>query len=211
MTTDFDAQSLPAAISALFEMNNYDVTGPVQIHGAEIDLVATPKADPFGAKVYIEATIEYVDNEKYGKDVGKLALVAAKEPTARRLIVSARGISLPVQERAKESGIDTLTYRELFSRFERFDGYFTKITDGDFGRELDALLNIYEEPNFEDDHGVDRATRWLEGWYLETTVESPWLIVTGEYGTGKTALTKVLLRRWIAAHLQDPLSRFPFA
>ena len=86
--TKFTATSLPTAIQNLFELNHYAVEGPIKIHGAEIDLVARPMSDPFGEPIYIEATIEYVDNEKYGKDVGKLAMIAELEPAARKLIVS---------------------------------------------------------------------------------------------------------------------------
>src|SRR6188768_3412586 len=73
--TDFDKDELPNAIATLFRLNNYSVRGPVLIHGAEIDLVATPIGGPFPTPIYIEATIEYVDNDKYGKDVTKLAMV----------------------------------------------------------------------------------------------------------------------------------------
>ena len=74
--TQFTPDSLVAAVTQLFELNNYRVEGPIQVHGAEVDLVATPLGDPFGRKVYIEATVEHVDNTKYGKDVGKLAMIA---------------------------------------------------------------------------------------------------------------------------------------
>lgn len=75
MYSEFDSKSLPLAITRLFELNNYTVQGPLHIHGAEIDLVAHHKSDPFSVPIYIEATIEYVDNSKYGKDVGKFALI----------------------------------------------------------------------------------------------------------------------------------------
>ena len=94
---NFNPESLPNAIQNLFELNHYEVHGPIQIHGAEIDLVAKPLGNPFGVPIYIEATIEYVENEKYGKDVGKLAMIGEIEPNAQRLIVSAKGFSLPVR------------------------------------------------------------------------------------------------------------------
>ncbi|TFV65701.1 UNVERIFIED_ORG: NACHT domain-containing protein [Bacillus sp. AZ43] len=207
----FDADTLPAAIAELFRMNNYTVEGPVHIHGAEIDLVATPTGDPFASKVYIEATIEHVDNDKYGKDVGKLALVGEKDPSARRLIVSSRGFSLPVRERARESRIDTLTYEELFRKFERFEPYLrAMLDDGPVATELAQLDAIYEEPVFVDAHGQDGATEWLGEWYRSSGAEHPWLITVGEYGTGKTALTRVVQRRWLMAHRMDPSLPVPF-
>lgn len=208
---EFDAVSLPEAITALFSLNNYLVEGPVQIHGAEIDLVATPKGDPFAARVYIEATIEHVDNDKYGKDMGKLAMIGAKEPTARRLIVSARGFSLPVRERARETGIDTFTYDELFSKFERFEPYVREILeDGFAAAELATLDSVYEEPQFVDQHGTDEATLWLSEWYRRTDASDRWLVTVGEYGSGKTALTKISLRRWLRAYRSNPSLPIPF-
>lgn len=209
--TAFDKDSLPAAVSALFQLNNYEVEGPVQIHGAEVDLVATPVGDPFGSRVYIEATIEHVDNDKYGKDIGKLALIGERDPSARRLIVSSRGFSLPVRERAAATRIDTLTYDELYAKFERFEPYLKAILeDGPMADDLAALDSIYEEPSFVDTHGHDPATEWLTTWYKEPRSEHPWLITVGEYGTGKTALTRVSLRRWLSDHRHNPSLPIPF-
>ncbi len=72
------SETLPTAVKNLFELNNYEVFESVEVHGAEIDLIAKPKNDPFGSDVYIEVTVEYVDNTKYGNDVSKLAMMAQK-------------------------------------------------------------------------------------------------------------------------------------
>ena len=203
--TDFTETTLPAAIKRLFELNHYEVDGPIQLHGAEIDLVATPKGDPFSAPVYIEATIQYVDNDKYGKDVGKLALIAELEPGARRVIVSSKGFSLPVKERARVTRIETLTYDELFKKFERFEPYISScLEDSSVGNELRRLSEIYEEPDFSDIHGVEKATKYLTEWKDADQNPGKWLLITGEYGTGKTALTKVLQYRWLNQYQHNP-------
>ena len=203
--TTFTASSLPNAIKKLFESNHYSVEGPVQIHGAEIDLVASTKADPFGAPIYIEATIEYVDATKYGKDVGKLAMMAQLDPQATKLIVSSRGFSLPIKERARKTRIETLTYGELFKKFEQFDPYISRCIDQtDVAKELRRLSDIYEEPNFLDRHGSEQATAFLTNWKNSPSTAGKWLLVTGEYGTGKTALTKVLQYRWLNDYREEP-------
>ena len=195
--TNFTASGLPIAVKKLFESNHYTVEGPIHIHGAEIDLVATPKADPFGAPIYIEVTTEHVDNSKYGKDVGKLAMMAEIDPQARRLIVSSSGFTLQVQERAAATRIETLTYAQLFKKFEQFDPYITGCLDqADLANELRRLSDIYEEPNFQDAHGNEQATSFLTDWKNDNSTAGKWLLITGEYGTGKTALTKVLQYRW---------------
>jgi hypothetical protein len=89
----FTPESLPAAVRSLFELNNYEVEGPKHIHGAEIDLIAVPKSDPFASPVYIEVTVEYVDTEKYGKDLSKLAMIRELDSTSHRIIVSSSGFS----------------------------------------------------------------------------------------------------------------------
>lgn len=205
----FDATTLPHAIRTLFELNNYTVEGPLKIHGAEIDLVARP-SDPFGVPVYIEATIEYVDNDKYGKDVGKLALIGEKDRGAQRLIVSTKGFSLPVKERATESRILTLTYDELFRKFQRFDSYIGWCTGAsDYAVSLRRLHDIYEEPAFDDQIGNESATKYLSTWLRSAESTKGWLVITGEYGTGKTALTKVLQYRWLQEYRIDPSLPLP--
>ena len=209
--TQFTPDSLVSAVTRLFELNNYRVDGPMQIHGAEVDLVATPLGDPFGRKVYIEATIEYVDNTKYGKDVGKLAMIANLEPQAQKLIVSSSGFSLPVKERASKTDIWTLTYDELFQRFEKFDPYISRFTTNTVAAAtLQALVAVYEEPHFEDSLGNEAATNYLTEWKNSQSGDNRWIVVTGEYGTGKTALTQVLLYRWLLEYKSNPSLPIPF-
>lgn len=211
MSVHFDSKSFPLAIKRLFELNNYIVEESLHIHGAEIDLLARHKSDPFSSPIYIEATIEYVDNDKYGKDVGKLALIREKEPDAHRLIVSAMGFSNPVKERAKESRIQTLTYEQLFAQFEKFEPYINACSmDSELAKELQLLDNIYEEPYFEDEKGKDHATDFLRNWRDQTNTDERWLIITGEYGTGKTALTKILQYRWLQEYKKNPSIPIPF-
>jgi len=211
MSGPFSPEKLIKAITSLFVLNHYEVKGPLKIHGAEIDLVAKPKFDPFGEPIYIEATIEHVDNDKYGKDVGKLALIGEKEPGARRLIVSSTGFSLPVVERAKATRIETLTYDELFAKFERFDPYINIFHSTEAtGIELTELNQIYEEPDFNDKLGREKATPFLTKWRDDASSSNKWLILVGEYGTGKTAITKVLQYRWLQNYKQDPSLPIPF-
>lgn len=211
MKIEFTKETLPNVIKSLFQLNNYDVIGPIQVHGAEIDLKATPKFDPFGSPVYIEATVEYVDNDKYGKDIGKLAMIAELEPNAQKLIVSSNGFSLPVKERANKTRIYTLTYGELFAKFEKFDPYMRMMDETTpLGHELSNLDKIYEEPFFEDLLGNDVATSYLTTWRDNVTTENKWLVIIGEYGTGKTALTKILQYRWSQSYQADPVKPIPF-
>jgi uncharacterized protein YjbI with pentapeptide repeats len=207
----FSPETLVSAITQLFELNHYSVSGPTKVHGAEVDLVAIPIADPFGRRVYIEATVEYVDNDKYGKDVGKLAMIGELDRDAQRLIVSSKGFSLPVRERAGQTRIETLTYDELFKKFERFEPYLSLFDSGtEIGRELASLASIYEEPEFEDDIGTEFASAALTAWRDSDEPDKRWIVITGEYGTGKTALTKTLHYRWLKEYRQNPKLPIPF-
>jgi hypothetical protein len=207
----FDPESLVTAIKDLFESNNYVVDGPLKINGAEVDLRASSKTDPFAPAIYIEATVEYVDNTKYGKDATKFLLIRELEPNVTLLCVSASGFSLPVKERAKKSRIGTFTYEELFARFQRFGGYLNKVLgSGELAQELSTLNLVYEEARFKDALGDHRATEFLSNWRKQPKPQNPWIIVVGDYGTGKTALSKVLLHRWMTEYLQNPQHSIPF-
>jgi uncharacterized protein YjbI with pentapeptide repeats len=206
----FSSEQLPRAIRKLLELNNFSVEGPVQIHGAEIDLVARHIGNPFASPIYIEATVEYVDNDKYGKDVGKLAMVSQIEPDAKRIIISSSGFSLPVQERAKATRIETLTYDDLFHRFEKFDPYILSfLDDSPVTADLRELARVYEEPDFDDQLGREMATKFLHTWRDDTDSKTRWLVITGEYGTGKTALTKILQLRWLSEYRNNPALPLP--
>jgi hypothetical protein len=212
LMNEFTAESLPIAVRSLFELNQYRVEGPRHIHGAEVDLVAHPKGIPFATPVYIEVTVEYVDNDKYGKDVGKLAMIREIDRDCQLLIVSSKGFSLPVQERAAKTRIRTLTYQELFRSFEQFDPYVRLFLESGNPKaeEVATLNSIYEEPLFEDQLGRERATSYLDNWRFASDPKRRWLVVLGEYGTGKTALTRILQYRWLKEYQQDPQSPIPF-
>ena len=162
---DFDAKSLPLAIKSLFELNGYQVSGPVLKYGGEVDLVARKKGDPFAEPIYIEATVEYVDNDKYAKDNTKLGAIAAQEPQSKLLIVSNRGFTINVVEKARASRIETRTYDELFSQFQRFGPYIDRtLYTGESAKVLARLSELYEEPVFDDAHGRQSATDFLTAW-----------------------------------------------
>ncbi|GAB3154155.1 hypothetical protein GCM10027258_57630 [Amycolatopsis stemonae] len=207
---EFTEKSLPIAVRWLFETNGYEVSGPIEIHGAEVDLVATQLSGFTEQKVYIEATIQYVDNTKYGKDLTKLTMFR-NEPGAQRIIVSSAGFTPSVKERAKVEGIFTFTYNELFASFERVQPYLSYILgNSPQAKELKALDAVYEEPNFQDKHGNEWATEYLADWLKDDAQDRSWLIIVGEYGTGKTALTEVLQKRWAELYKLGRSPRIPF-
>lgn len=206
---DFTETTFPTAVRWLFEANGYAVEGPVHHFGAEVDLVATQLSGFAENKVYIEVTVQYVDVAKYGKDLTKLVLFRDR-PGVQRLIVSSKGFTPDVRERAAAEGILTKTYDELFRSFEKCEPYVREF----LGRGLEAtslreLDEVYEEPSFEDNLGRHAATEYLSKWYLAEE-QRRWLVVVGEYGTGKTALTRVLQRRWLKAYENGQGTPIPF-
>jgi hypothetical protein len=74
-SAELTSLQLPEAIGHILTLNNYDVSFGRKVHGAEIDIVATPKSDPFQSPIYIEATVQYVDgkNRSYALSSKSLA------------------------------------------------------------------------------------------------------------------------------------------
>ena len=206
---EFTPATLPTAIAGLFELNGYSVVGPILSYGGEIDLVATKESDLFPDPIYIEATVAHVDNDKYAHDLTKLVAIQKNEPSAKVVIVSSSGFTPNVLTKARESGITTWTYAQLEQRFQKFEPYLDVVFgDSAEAQALRDLLAVYEEPDFEDATGRDPATAWLTDWLVDAE-QQRWLIVTGEYGTGKTALTRVLLHRWLADYRTDSTRPIP--
>lgn len=111
-----------------------------------------------------------------------------------------------MRERAAKSRIDALTYNELFARFEKFTPYLDHVLSDD---SIASLALTYEEPFFQDTKGHDLANTWLKRWKAYASAESKWLIILGEYGTGKTTLTRILQRRWLEEYHADPAQPIP--
>ncbi|WP_433166211.1 NACHT domain-containing protein [Kribbella sp. CA-247076] len=209
MTTQFTQESLPEAVRWLFESNGYSVIGPIHRHGSEIDLIATQLGGLGKQEVYIEVTVQYVDTAKYGKDLTKLVMI--NEPSAQKLIVSAKGFTAEVRERSAQIGVKTYTYDELVRAFEKTEPYINAVLgDGEMAQGLARLHEVYEQPRFVDRYGDDVAPTYLTDWLLADAVTHPWLVVVGEYGTGKTALTRVLQRRWTELYRGGGHAPLPF-
>lgn len=200
---------LEAAIAQLFKQNGYTVEGPKQVFGASVDLVATPESQPFAPSVYVEATVSYVNNDKFGRDAGKLAVILRQDPGAKCLIVSEHGFTQAIMERGEAAGFELLTYDELFRRFERFEPYVDSVVGkGASSKALRELSLRYEPADFSDQHGKSSAIETLTAW-KDGGTDPTWLIVLGEYGTGKTALTEVCLYRWMEQHKTEPSRPIP--
>lgn len=197
---------LPRAIGTLFELNNYAVEYSKNINGAEVDIVASQKGNPFAATIYIEATVQYVDNTKYGKDLTKFSLVQRLDPGCVCLSVSTSGFTADVKERASQTGIRTKTYSELFREFETFSPYVARILES---QSLRSLMDVYEPPYFRDSKGEEIAISWLSEWKASSDPTANWLVVLGEYGTGKTALTLKLQYEWLRCYERDPSQPIP--
>lgn len=192
-------KSLPMAIGHLLEVNNYNVEYSLHVHGAEVDIVATPKSDPFSQKIFIEATVEYVDTAKYGKDTTKFILLREKFPDALMIVVSTKGFTSEVKERAAASRVRTETYDELFRRFEKFSDYISHINSNSI---IQNLVQRYEPPTLSDSTGVNDAISWFNDWIFRPE-KNKWVVLLGEYGTGKTALTQYLQSTWLNCYAAD--------
>lgn len=203
---EFTTTSLPEAVGKLFEANNFRVQYGVKIHGAEIDIVARSMTDQFAPDVYVEVTIEYVGNTKYGKDLTKFSLIREISPSATCLSISAVGFTPDVKERAQRTRISTMTYGELFKSFEKFHPYADIVLRSDENIEFNGT---YEEPLLQDDHGEHIATSWLSQWRFTTDDAQKWLIILGDYGTGKTSLTRVLQYRWVLDYQKNAEAPIP--
>jgi len=200
------ATTLPQAVGELFSLNNYDIQYGKKIHGAEVDIIATPKGGAFGSTIYIEVTVQYVDNTKYGKDLTKFTLVREKDRNCVCISVSTSGFTADVRERAEPSGISLRTYSELFAQFEKFSPYVDEILAN---QDILTLAQSYEEPYFRDNRGEHLAPDWLNEWLHESGTSANWLVVLGEYGTGKTALTLKLQHDWLLNYKNAPNNPIP--
>ncbi|PHV50915.1 hypothetical protein CSQ91_07170 [Janthinobacterium sp. BJB301] len=197
------AEELPHAIGALFELNNYQVEYGKKIHGSEIDIIATSITDFLAPVVYIEATVQYVDVIKYGKDLTKFSLVRTMDQSCKCISISTAGFTPDVEERAAQTNILTQTYDQIFSKFENFSSYINQVLGNSA---VQQLVSTYEEPYFKDASGEVLASDWLTQWRDGKTDKSNWLVILGEYGTGKTALTLKLQFDWIKNYKENPKS-----
>ena len=204
--SDLNSVTLPRAVGELFALNDHEVQYGREINGAEVDIIAKSISNPFMPTVYIEATVEHVNNDKYAKDLTKFAMLRQIDPQCICIIVSTQGFSGPVRERAEKTSIECLTYDDLFKRFEKFSPYIERVLNSP---ENNAFVSSYEEPFLSDANGEQLATSWLSEWLEMSGTGRDWLIVLGEYGTGKTSLTRVLQYRWLKAYKQDPSRPIP--
>ncbi|ADG73709.1 putative signal transduction protein with Nacht domain [Cellulomonas flavigena DSM 20109] len=198
-----------AAVASLFRLNGYEVAGPLQIQSASVDIRADRIGDPFAKPVFVEVTTERVDTTKLGKDLTKYYACNEAYPGCTFLIVSTEGFTQSVVERSPKN-VELLTYEALAARFEKFHPYQSAVlTEGHLAQELLRLADVYEPPHFDFDTRLEPALEALHEWIEDSESGSGWLIVVGEYGTGKTALTQMLLRQLMEKNKADPTCPIP--
>ena len=212
---------LHGAIVTVLEASGYEVQSEVAIHGAKIDILARRKGAPIPETYCIECTVSHVDVDKLGKDSTHFLVVQKHFPHYHCVMISALGFAPLTRERAQEGGIHCWTFAEFRKMFiatvayEEFvvgpserDAVSAAKADPNLPRplwqELRDLEYVYQEPSISIKRGragsppsapSDKALGWFDTW-----LESPtrhWVSLIGDYGTGKTALTKVLLLRWM--------------
>ncbi|MFJ4810255.1 NACHT domain-containing protein [Streptomyces longwoodensis] len=199
-------------MSWLFESNGYSVSEAVEISGLEVPVVAKQLAGLGEQRVFIETSVDQVNTtSRYEKMLAKLCSLGRQFPGSQQVLVSSAGFTDDARSQARSLGVLTYTYEDLFHQFERTDPYVEHVLGtSDFAQSLRELDLVYEEPDFVDSHGTQKATEWLTDWAALDNASSRWVVVVGEYGTGKTALTRVLQRRWMTAYKNGQMSRIPF-
>ena len=212
-------EELQGAVERVLAAAGYIVEPNKFIHGAQFDIVAQRRGAAIDEVFYVEVTTEYVDVGKYGKDLTKLVLAREKDPGGHSIIISSEGFAGLTKERATVSRIHCWTYEEFRKRFVPTSAYEAlvlgppsnsaerKAPDALIGlskplwRELDELQSVYQEPEIltRPRNGSKElrvgALEWFDTWL--TSSARSWVSLVGDYGTGKTALSKVLLRRWM--------------
>jgi hypothetical protein len=212
-------EQLQGAVERVLRAAGYLVVPNQFVHGAQIDIVARRRGAAIEEVFYIECTIEYVGVEKYGKDLTKLMLLREKDPSGHLIIISLLGFAGPTRERARETRVHCWTFDEFRQKFVPTNAYERMVlgpskdsaerlaSDLPIGlakplwRELDDLSAVYQIPEIvtrSRDGSQERrysALDWFDSWLASPT--RSWVSLVGDYGTGKTALTKILLLRWM--------------
>jgi len=188
------------------ELNHYDIISSEITEAQAKTVRARLAGNPFAPSLVIavaHVTAEHQHARNLAQtEVDANAVILSILPTgaACELVVAGEG-----------GGMRCLTLDDFLTSFSQFEKYISAVTvEGELAAELTKLMEVYEEPDFSDAIGEQSATSWLSDWYLQSNDSTPWLVIVGEYGTGKTALTKLLQRRWVEAHVQERTLPLPF-
>lgn len=198
------ADTLAEEARRLFQLNNYDLEGPLTLNNQHIDFCATPRLAPsLAAATYVVVRPRGIDVSQYQIDAAVFAAIRHKNRRASIIYLAQAEPDPQVLKLAESSDIDVVSITALRKRFAQFEPYVNYVLKkGDIASKLAEMDRIYEESSFNDPHGQVSATKFLTDWLRGNSNAPPWIVVTGDYGTGKTALTQVLLRRWMQLYEQ---------
>jgi hypothetical protein len=212
---------LHGAVAQILDSAGYDVSNTVSIAGAEFDIIARRRNAPTPDVYCIEVTVSNIDNTKYGKDLTHFVMAPKLiDPAVKCVLISASGFAPRTKERAEEANIYCWTYdefRRLFMPTSAYERYVLGPPEEDpirsapkesfrprpFWLEVEDLQGEYQDPTIQVISGKNdtvvspSALAWFDAWLAKPESERRWVSLVGDYGSGKTALTKVLLRRWM--------------
>lgn len=215
-------EQLHGAVAAVLVAAGYDVKTKASLYGTEIDILAEKRGAALPEVLCIEVTVSHVDVEKYGKDLTHFAVIREEDPEARCIMVSSQGFAPRTLERATKARVRCWTYSEFRRRFIATAAYEDLVVGPDdavlsiapqdpnaelpLWRQVRDLAAVYQDPRIVTQVNGQVKTEpsalaWFDGWLKAPTRQ--WVSLIGDYGSGKTALTKMLLLRWMRDFRRD--------
>ncbi|WP_404365589.1 pentapeptide repeat-containing protein [Corallococcus coralloides] len=210
---------LQNAIARVLDAAGFDVNQEVSISGAKIDILAQRRGAAIPDIYCIECTVSHVDVDKLGKDMTHFSVIQKQHPDYRCIMISLSSFAPLTRERATSSGIHCWTYSEFRKKFIATSAYEELVVgpsardpirktpaDPNLARplwqELAELQQAYQPPSLvlkpnkqNTPSKTEQALDWFDAWL--TSPKRNWVSLIGDYGTGKTALTRMLLLRWM--------------
>lgn len=194
-------------MAVLYRCQGWRVKTNVTVAGCQIDLIAEKKIAGIAQVIAVECTLEYVTARKFAADFTHLIAIRTQNPSYRLCIVSARGFSRGVKDRAQVMGIDLLTHQELQEAILGFDTthYAKSLIEAQpwvSCKKKFITQTLTWDSTYSECQGTLDAFDILHQWIGSNTKRV--LMILGDYGTGKTTLCHAFSARLAENHLINP-------
>lgn len=201
------ASDFETAVAALYRSQGWHVESDSMVAGCQLDLLATRKSAGIAHAIAVECTTERVTARKYASDFAHLISIRHKHPTYRLCIVSEEGFTRGVKQRADASQIDLITYTDLQASVLGFDPtvYASALIHSE---DWCSHQRNFVEPTLtwdasaSDHAGTVKAFDLLKKWLSDSPCRV--LTILGDYGTGKTLLSRAFASRLAESFLEAP-------
>ncbi len=194
-------------VAKIYRLLGFNVKNIVSTGGENIDFIVEQKIGGINVRAAVKCSGRRITSNECNQILTSSNAIREKHPAWRWIAVSAKGFAPDARDALEKTGVSCLTYSELLGALAPLDRYVESIISKyeKWARNKWNGRDCFIRPELETDIAYEKhpALSYFGKWLGDDRSNS--LIISGDFGTGKTTLIEFLSYHLALAFRNDPL------